>query len=365
MTAVVYVGAGVSSITTPYIVQKQVAPVRSLRRKYTSETDVVLDWTTPSVPSAFKALANGTMSWVSSVLTRTASNALSWATSLTIQQNAPSDRALILKASLNSAKGNNIFEVQGPSLSTALASIDASGRIAGVNFRTGSGSPEGVVSADRGSIYLNDTLTDGNTALYVKTTDTVATGWVALGVFVPSAQAIPVGAVLSWPGAIGTDTVPVGYLWCDGSEQSTASYPALSAFCGVKFGSALAGNFKLPDYRGRTLHGVDNVLTFAPGINFGAAAVTLDTTQMPTHSHPVSDEIHDHPQAGPYVYRVDQAYRPPYRLPVNDGSGLGMAPEPDGFDHGRMTMMDAAATGDGLPFSTFQPTQSTNFVIKS
>lgn len=41
----------------------------------------------------------------------------------------------------------------------------------------GSGSPEGVVRAGVGSLYLNATGTVANTTAYVKRTGTGATGW--------------------------------------------------------------------------------------------------------------------------------------------------------------------------------------------
>lgn len=43
----------------------------------------------------------------------------------------------------------------------------------------GDGSPEGVKTADTGALYLNQTGAPG-TLLYCKTTDGVATGWVAV-----------------------------------------------------------------------------------------------------------------------------------------------------------------------------------------
>jgi len=43
----------------------------------------------------------------------------------------------------------------------------------------GEGSPEGVVVADRGAIYMNQTGAPGS-FLWCKTTDGVATGWVAV-----------------------------------------------------------------------------------------------------------------------------------------------------------------------------------------
>lgn len=57
-----------------------------------------------------------------------------------------------------------------------LRSLDA--RIANLGTRTGAGSPEGVVTAKPGTLYLR---TDGgaSTTLYVKTSGTGDTGWTA------------------------------------------------------------------------------------------------------------------------------------------------------------------------------------------
>jgi len=46
----------------------------------------------------------------------------------------------------------------------------------GVIVRAGSGIPEGIVTANRGSLYLR---TDGPPGLYVKESGTAATGWIA------------------------------------------------------------------------------------------------------------------------------------------------------------------------------------------
>jgi len=326
---------------------------------------VVLEWSTPTKVSSFKALASGTLSWVTSTLSRTADTALQWATSLTILQNIPADKALVLKAAVGAIKGNNVLEVQPAASSSALASIDATGRLSALNLRTGSGSPQGAVTADKATLYINDTAADGDSAVWVKLTDGVATGWVALGQYVPSSQAIPVGAVLPWPGTIGTDTVPVVYLVCDGTEKSTATYSSLSTFCGTKFGSAAGGNFRLPDYRGRTLFGVEGVLASVPGVNIGAATVTLSVDQIPVHDHVTTTDTHVHPQPGSYPYIVPQAYLPPYHLEVNNGTGAGIQIQDSSFDNTAALSMLTEETGGGLPFSTYQPSQSVNWLIKT
>jgi len=65
---------------------------------------------------------------------------------------------------------------------------------------------------------------------------------------------IPVGTILPFAGA----TVPFGFLLCDGSDVSRASYPLLFTALGTSWGAGDgSSSFSLPDLRGRFLRGVD------------------------------------------------------------------------------------------------------------
>lgn len=99
-------------------------------------------------------------------------------------------------------------------------------------------------------------------------------------------------AVPSW---IANCTVPP-YLLCDGTTFSGGTYPALAA---------ILGGTTLPDGRGRgriALNGgTGRVTTAGSGVNGdallasgGAQTVTLAENQMPTHTHTVIDNGHDH-----------------------------------------------------------------------
>ena len=57
----------------------------------------------------------------------------------------------------------------------------------------------------------------------------------------------PVGEVFAWAGS----AAPTNSLACDGSEVSQSTYPDLYAILGTIWGSAGAGNFRLPDLRSR------------------------------------------------------------------------------------------------------------------
>lgn len=75
--------------------------------------------------------------------------------------------------------------------------------------------------------------------------------WVQLST---GSSSVPVGTILAY----GDDTPPAGYLACDGSSVSNATYPALYAAIGTNWGGDGTPNFKLPDLRGRFPRGWDN-----------------------------------------------------------------------------------------------------------
>lgn len=93
----------------------------------------------------------------------------------------------------------------------------------------------------------------------------------------------PVGTLMPYVG----NSAPTGWLLCDGSQYSSTTYPKLSALCGTKFGTASAGNFRVPDLRGRVIAGVDSaqVEFDTIGKTGGAKSVTLTVNNMPAHNH--------------------------------------------------------------------------------
>lgn len=111
---------------------------------------------------------------------------------------------------------------------------------------------------------------------------------IALGLYDAEAEcegtvldSAPVGSIVMYPSTTMPDTK---WLLCDGSSILQASYPALYALCGVRFGAAAANYFKLPDMRANMTYGasVDGDV----GATGGAATHTLSTAEIPTHTHP-------------------------------------------------------------------------------
>jgi uncharacterized repeat protein (TIGR02543 family) len=95
------------------------------------------------------------------------------------------------------------------------------------------------------------------------------------------------GEIKMWAG----NTIPSGWLLCDGSEVSKTTYPNLYAAIGDLWGTpASSSNFMLPNLNGKVPVGYDSADTdFATvGNNGGEKTHTLTTTEMPSHHHGTS-----------------------------------------------------------------------------
>jgi len=96
-----------------------------------------------------------------------------------------------------------------------------------------------------------------------------------------------------WP----TDTAPAGWLLCYGQEVSRVTYSSLFAVIGTDFGVGDGSTtFNMPDYRGRTPFGKDNMGGVSADIItdpeadtiggvFGDEEHTLTIAETPAHSH--------------------------------------------------------------------------------
>ena len=94
-----------------------------------------------------------------------------------------------------------------------------------------------------------------------------------------------VGEIKMWAG----DTVPYGWLLCDGSEVSKTEYPYLYSSIGDLWGTpSSSSNFKLPNLTGRVPVGYNSVDTdfSTVGKTGGEKTHPLSPTELPSHKHP-------------------------------------------------------------------------------
>ncbi len=83
----------------------------------------------------------------------------------------------------------------------------------------------------------------------------------------------------------------MGFATCDGRLLPVQQYAALFALIGATYGGDGVTNFALPDLRGRVPIGIGQGpgrSQYIYGQHGGAESVTLQSANMPSHTHPVN-----------------------------------------------------------------------------
>jgi len=120
------------------------------------------------------------------------------------------------------------------------------------------------------------------------------------------ASFLPAGCTIPFAGT----TAPSLFLLCYGQEVSRTTYSALFLAIGTTYGSGDGSTtFNLPDLRGRTVAGLDNmggttagrvtnsesgITGTTLGASGGSQSVAINTSQMPSHTH--VQDAHTHTQ---------------------------------------------------------------------
>jgi len=158
------------------------------------------------------------------------------------------------------------------------------------NFATTTATAIGL-KAPLASPALTGTPTAPTASVGTNTTQIATTEFVQV--------ANPTGAVIAFAGS----SAPTGWFLCGGQEVAIASYGALYAVIGTTYGSLTNGSggagtthFRVPDLRGRTVAGIDNMtgvdagridIANSSGTVVGSQYVTLTSAQsgVPAHAH--------------------------------------------------------------------------------
>ena len=197
----------------------------------------------------------------------------------------------------------------------------------------------------------------------------------------------PSGSLTAFAGA----TAPTGWLICDGSVVSQATYASLYAVVGGTYntGGEGAGNFRLPNMKGRVIVGRDasdsdfNVL----GETGGAKTHTLTEAQMPVHDHTgsaisngdhnhsgsISGGSHEHPMSTGAALSLgagNSLFANSGNPPVTSAGNTGTSPSHShgltinyNGSHPHSISIDTA--GSGGAHNNLQPYIALNWIIKT
>lgn len=106
----------------------------------------------------------------------------------------------------------------------------------------------------------------------------------------------PIGAIMMF----GSTSPPDGWLNCDGALISRATYADLFAIIGTSYdvGDGTT-TFGVPDFTNRSPMGLGGAIVPGLADYAGEATTLLLSTQLPAHTHPITDPGHTHPPLSP------------------------------------------------------------------
>jgi len=184
---------------------------------------------------------------------------------------------------------------------------------------------------------------------------------------------LPPGVILPY----GASVAPLGFLLCDGSAYSRATYADLFAVIGTTYSASDASSFRVPDMRLKMPYYGGTV-----GTTGGASTVTLNSNNLPAHTHTGTTNT-----GGAHTHSItDPGHTHVSKIGRDDGNCsnvAGQAPPGDSNDGGTgMATYSATtgitidsggshthtfttdSTGSGTSFSILNPYMSLTFIIK-
>jgi len=149
---------------------------------------------------------------------------------------------------------------------------------------------------------------------------------------------------------------PRGYALCQGQILAISTNTALFSILGTTFGGNGQTTFALPDLRGRGPVGVGNGAGLTPivlGEQAGLQSVTLITSNLPPHNHPVNCDNN-----------ASSATTPGGNIPGLAGDrSATMTVYSNAAPNAQMNPQMCGVTGGGVPFSNADPFLGLNFII--
>ena len=219
--------------------------------------------------------------------------------------------------------GGLIYTYQAGSTTPLASYTTINGNIANTNpiVLDASGRPPTDVWLTYGVFYKFVVKTSA--AVTIGTYDNI---YGIIGVQGSTGTTIPTGLISLWSGAIGS--VPTGWYLCDGTNGT-------------------------PDLRDRFIIGAGS--SYAVNATGGSTSVTLTTSNMPAHTHTVTDPTHTHAQGGTALNIASGNY-------VSGGTTI---PYNSTNTAAASTGITINTAGSGTSFSILNPYYALAYVMKS
>ncbi len=158
--------------------------------------------------------------------------------------------------------------------------------------------------------------------------------------------------------AFGFGRIPENWAQCNGQIIPISQNPALYSLLGTQFGGNGNTTFGLPDLRGRTLIGWSNLYPKV-GLKLGTETVTLQTDELPAHSHAL---LGMEDEANNFLSNADDYFAQMY---TNQGTARSIA------GYGAATLSNSVMlntnsisdTGSGNSHNNMMPFQVINWCI--
>jgi len=146
---------------------------------------------------------------------------------------------------------------------------------------------------------------------------------------------------------VGFTFAPYGWAFCDGTLLQIAQYNALFSLIGTTYGGDGQSTFALPDLRSRIPVHMGGSMVI--GQHGGAETVTLNTTQIPAHTHAATcngsaAQTVQTPKGATWANFTENQYTDQATTTAMNANALGSA-------------------GNNLPHDNRMPFQAVNFVI--
>lgn len=168
----------------------------------------------------------------------------------------------------------------------------------------------------------------------------------------PGGDTLPIGSIV----AFASDTIPNGWLLCDGSVVSRTTYSELFNAIGLSYVEEGyewqdEERFPLPNPKGRTLVGKDSTDTDFNklGKTVGEKTHTLTVDEMASHTHDVAIAVNNTVAGGARYYF--------------NSAGTTSAPITD--TAAWSNSLTAKAKGGGQAHNNLQPSLTLNYIIKA